>query len=247
MSEEGYRVRTENEDEILRCVVGSRAYGVDDPSSDWDFKGIFVPPVSQILGVAQPEKTRRYSEDDQSYSLRHYIMLCVKSVPNSLELLFCEEEDVVLCLPEGRLLRNCRNLFLTRNCVAPYLGYSARQLAKSAKKPMGRGAGRQDIIAQHGFDTKFAYHTLRLMQTAEELFTEGVLRVRRPNGAWLRDVRNGKVFRDYTDFHNYATDLLQRVEALKDRCPLRVSPDMAMIHKLTASMYQTYWARTRQV
>ena len=43
-------IRAENTDELLdrviyRCVIGSRAYGLDDDVSDTDRRGIFLPPA----------------------------------------------------------------------------------------------------------------------------------------------------------------------------------------------------------
>ena len=41
---------------IFRCVIGSRAYGLDDESSDVDHRGIYLPPARQhwsLYGVPE--------------------------------------------------------------------------------------------------------------------------------------------------------------------------------------------------
>ena len=36
---------------ILECISGSRAYGLDTPTSDTDIKGVFVLPKSEYYGL----------------------------------------------------------------------------------------------------------------------------------------------------------------------------------------------------
>ncbi len=217
---------------ILRCRVGSRAYGTATPESDEDFKGIYIPPINQLLGIEHEKKTLRFSEDDQSYSLKHYCQLCSKCQPNVLELLFCEDEDVVTSTSEGRMLRRSRDLFLSKKCVAPYLGYAEAQMQACVKFPQGRGVGRKELMAKFGYDTKFAYHTIRLLQTADDLLTTGVLKVRRPNPEFLMDIRRGKAFSCYDDFRNFALRLSARIRDLEDKAELPDGPNLDEINRL---------------
>ena len=123
MSEKGFREkyvdRPVNEHEILRCLVGSRCYGtaIENPPSDFDYKGVYIAPENQIIGIFREQETKRYGPDDQDFSLRHFAKLCAKCVPNVLELLFCEEDCVVEATKEGQLLRAQRDLFLSKNCI----------------------------------------------------------------------------------------------------------------------------------
>ena len=151
---EDYRERSANEDEILRCLVGSRAYGtaIDSPPSDFDYKGIYISPEHEVIGITREQQTRRYSADDHNYSLRHFASLAAKCVPNVLELLFCEKDCVTLATPEGQRLRDASGIFLSKVCVNPYVGYAQGQLAKSAKVPTNRGIGRQQIVEEFGYD-----------------------------------------------------------------------------------------------
>lgn len=238
---EKYDERTQHENEILRCIVGSQAYGTATPKSDVDYKGIYMSPKHQIVGITHEQETRRFGPDDHNYSLRHFARLAVKSVPNVIELLWCDEDVVVLCTKEGKALRDNRTLFLSQRCIAPYIGYAQGQIHKAAIVPTNRGQGRQDIVAQFGYDTKFAMHTIRLLQTAEELLRDGVVRVRRPNRDYLLDIREGRAFKNYDAFRKYAQELIDKVRSLENNCPLPKEPDMSRVNALIISLQEQYW------
>ena len=243
---EEYETRRGDEHEILRCLVGSQAYGtsINTPeyTSDQDFKGIYVSPENEVIGITREKETRRFSPDDHSYSLRHFARLAAKCVPNVLELLFCEAEAVVHCTKEGQLLRDNKLLFLSQNCINPYVGYAQGQLEKSAKVPTNRGIGRQEIVAKYSYDTKFAMHTIRLLQTAEELLRDGVLKVKRPNRDFLLDIRFGRAFNGYDDFKNYAQNLIEKIRKLEHNNSLPEKPDMKLINELIIGIQKSYWA-----
>jgi len=242
--QENYIERSANENEILRCIVGSRAYGtaIENPPSDVDYKGIYISPKEQVVGIIRESETRRFGPDDHNYSLRHFARLAVKCVPNVIELQWCDDEMVIHCTKEGKALRDNRGLFLSQRCIAPYIGYAQGQIHRAAIVPSNRGKGRQEIVARYGFDTKFAMHTIRLLQTAEELLREGVLRVRRPNRDFLLDVRNGKAFKNYDAFRKYAQDLIEKVRALEADTPIQKEPDLAAINDLIIGLQEQYWA-----
>lgn len=244
--QEEYTERTSNENEILQCLVGSQAYGTATPQSDFDYKSIYISPESEVIGILKEKEAKRYSPDDQSFSLRHFFRLCIKCVPNVMELLFCEEDCVVMATKEGQLLRQERNLFLSKNCVEPYIGYAQAQIKKSAIVPLNRGLGRQEIVAEFGYDTKFAMHTIRLLQTAEELLKDGVLRVKRPNRDFLLDIRFGRAFKDYEDFKKYAGSLIDRVRSLESGSILPERPDIESINRLVIAIQKQYWAENMQ-
>ncbi len=251
MTGEKYKERKENKHEILRCRVGSQAYGtsVNTPEykSDVDLKGVYISPKEEVIGVLKEQETRRFSPDDHkecqdhSYSLRHFARLAVKCVPNVLELLFCEEEDVIHQTNEGRMLRSSRYDFLSKNCIAPYIGYAEGQLKKAAKVPTNRGLGRQQIVEEFGYDCKFAMHTIRLLQTAEELLRTGTLMVRRPNRDFLLNVRFGRAFEDYEEFRKFSLNLIREVRELEDKTLLQENPDMKSINWLIIHLHEQYW------
>lgn len=80
-----------------------------------------------------------------------------------------------------------------------------------------------------GYDSKNLMHTLRLLDMAEEMATEGVLRVRRPNREFLLRVRRGEF--PYEDLVQRAEEQLQRVEEAFDRSDLPAQPDSGEVER----------------
>lgn len=55
--------------EVLAVIThGSHLYGTNTPSSDWDFKGVYLPPLNEVLLCNAP-KVRRYKFDKDSNPL----------------------------------------------------------------------------------------------------------------------------------------------------------------------------------
>jgi predicted nucleotidyltransferase len=55
-----------------------------------------------------------------------------------------------------------------------------------------RNESRHKLEANFGYDTKHAMHIVRLMRMGEEILSEGVVKVMRPDAQELLDIRNGK-------------------------------------------------------
>jgi predicted nucleotidyltransferase len=139
---------------ILLTAGGSVAYGMALPSSDLDVKGIAVAPESTTLGFSQnfeqvdgekhldvflPEVRKgqdRHLEAMKNgfegvvYDLRKFMTLASKGNPNILEVLFCDDDDVLHCTSEGKKLRENRNLFLSQVVRHSYTGYAVAQLKR---------------------------------------------------------------------------------------------------------------------
>jgi len=76
---------------IYRCKVGSKAFGLDNESSDDDLRGIFLPPADRHWSLYKiPEQIEIKTEvDDEVYwELEKFIKLALKANPNILETLW---------------------------------------------------------------------------------------------------------------------------------------------------------------
>ena len=74
---------------IYRCVVGSRAYGLDHDESDVDRRGVYLPPAEMhwsLYGV--PEQLENTETDECYWELQKFLMLALKANPNVLEVLY---------------------------------------------------------------------------------------------------------------------------------------------------------------
>lgn len=114
---------------IYKILSGSRAYGFSTPESDYDYRGIFIPPEEYFLGLrAFDILDTKNDEDCAYYSLRQFAHLAIANNPNVLEMLFVDPEDILLCRLEFAPLIHHRDAFLSQRCAKTYVGYASAQL-----------------------------------------------------------------------------------------------------------------------
>ncbi len=74
---------------IYRCVIGSRAYGLESPDSDIDRRGIYLPPADlhwSLYGV--PEQLENDDTQEAYWEMQKFLVLALKANPNVLECLY---------------------------------------------------------------------------------------------------------------------------------------------------------------
>src|SRR5207249_5507895 len=74
---------------IYRCVIGSRAYGLEHEESDIDRRGVYLPPAElhwSLFGV--PEQLENPQTQDTYWELQKFLVLALKANPNVLECLY---------------------------------------------------------------------------------------------------------------------------------------------------------------
>jgi uncharacterized protein len=128
---------------ILLTKVGSHSYGINNPGSDVDYKGIFIAPKAYYLGLKNIEQKDRGWEQDSNYfptlngvkdlvfyELRKYLKLAKDANPNILELLFESSEFYEYIHPVGHKLLEHREAFLSKKIKYSYSGYAYAQIRK---------------------------------------------------------------------------------------------------------------------
>jgi len=133
---------------ILKVRVGSHLFGTNTPDSDLDYEGIFMPPISVVFGideckevdlgtVSKNEKGRN-TKDAIDFKIREYrtfIRLALQNNPNILNILFCNDENVIYQDEYGKALRDFAVMFPHRNGLKRFLGYGISQRKKMTIKP----------------------------------------------------------------------------------------------------------------
>lgn len=168
---------------IYRCVVGSRAYGLEQEASDIDRRGIYLPPAVlewSLFGV--PEQIERPAKEEVYWELQKFIVLALKANPNVLECLYTPL--VELATPLAEELLNMRSLFLSKLIYQTYNGYVLSQFLKLD----------QDIRHHGSIRWKHAMHLIRLLLSGITILKEGLvpLRIERYRDQLLA-IRNGGV------------------------------------------------------
>ncbi len=195
-------------------LMGSLAYGVSNDNSDMDIYGFSIPSKEiifpslrgEILGFDDYEiqfsqfqkhhikdvsamggKGRVY--DMTIYSIVKYFRLLMENNPNIIDSLFVPDSCVLYSTSIGEHLRENRKIFLHKGCWATFKGYAYGQMHKiRTKKPEGK---RKLIVDQFGYDVKFAYHVVRLLNEVEQLLVEENLDLTK-NSEQLKSIRRGE-------------------------------------------------------
>lgn len=136
----------------LLALSGSRATGLHTAASDVDLKGFCVPPArhyhgftskfeqaddagamgvfQDLLSPEEAEAVARHKLEGSVYELRKLLRLAADCNPNALEILFCREDELRLCTPVGRRLREQRGLLLSARARHTFGGYALGQLKR---------------------------------------------------------------------------------------------------------------------
>lgn len=102
---------------------------------------------------------------------------------------------------------------------------------------------RAGLEAIHGYDTKHAAHLLRLYRMGVEILTERVVRVRRPDAAWLKEVLAGRY--TYDELMALAADLQTELAQAAVTSELPDDPDVDAVESLVIDLHRRSLADPR--
>jgi len=151
---------------IFRCVIGSRAYGLDDENSDIDRRGIYLPPAQlqwSLFGV--PEQLENDETQEAYWELQKFIVLALKANPNVLECLYTPIVETVT--PLAQELLDMKTMFLSRMVYQTYNGYVMSQFKKM----------QTDIRNQGQVKWKHVMHLIRLLLSGITVLRENFVPV----------------------------------------------------------------------
>ena len=152
---------------IYRCVIGSRAYGLDHETSDTDLRGIYLPPADahwSLYGV--PEQLENPDTQETYWELQKFIVLALKANPNVLECLYTPL--IEHATPLARELLDMRDSFLSKIVYQTYNGYVMSQFKKLQADLRNRGEVKW----------KHVMHLTRLLLSGVTALREGFVPVR---------------------------------------------------------------------
>lgn len=243
---------------LFEGITGSVAYGVSTDISDLDIVGFCMPPkelifphiAGEIPGFGtQIQRFNQYQEhhiklqdnvnvDITIYSIVKFFQLAMENNPNMVDILFIPGHCVIHSTPIYQKVRSNRHLFLHKGCWSKFKGYAYSQLNKIVTGVNKANPKRADAIEKFGYDTKFAYHLIRLLLEVEQILKEHDLDLKR-NADTLIDIRNGGwTLKDVQDFFK---DKEAELEAVYQTSSLRYTPDEAQIKTLLLECIEEYY------
>ncbi len=121
-----------NPDVIFRGIVGSKAYGTANASSDTDIRGVFVVPSCEYVRLEPPPKQVSDERNDRTYySLLRFCELMSESNPTTMEMLYLPDDCVLKRTKAWDVLVRNRGMFVTQRAVDSHLGYAVSQIKKA--------------------------------------------------------------------------------------------------------------------
>lgn len=246
--------------EILRVLCGSRAYGLEDDDSDFDYHGVFVIPTTRLLavGLPKPKETQWLEgsrEDDTAWELAHFLNLSLRCNPTILETYVapvisdrppcndgggCGEDGI--CdgdcgnVSWGKRLRDLLPAVISRKQIYDsFRGYAKNQRTKMFEPTGGVRAGERK--------GKFAMSYLRVLIHGIRLLTGGPaywdIAIDGKDNAFLRAVKYGGIS------DGRIIDAAQRLESeLTDAylaSKIQDTPQLNRVNDFLMEVRQTYW------
>lgn len=236
----------------MLSTQGSAAHGLNIPGNeDTDLMGVCLEPPSYVIGLerfeqdvyrTQPDGARSGPGDiDRTiYGARKFCRLALSGNPTIITL-FYTVPDVVTDL--GLELITLAPSFAARSAGKAFLGYMVQQRERLLGERGQMNVKRPELVAEHGYDTKYAMHMLRLGFQGVEYLETGRLTMpmREDERSFVYSVRCGEV--DINEVLTQAGELEQRVEDLLDSSPLPARPDYGFVNEWLVGAYTKHWKR----
>lgn len=231
------------------CQMGSVAYGCSTDDSDKDIYGFAVPPKEMLYkplnqhipGFDKLDNFEQWQQhhikstsdgneyDFSVYNITKFFNLVMQCNPNMIDSLFVPRNCVIHSTAISEKVRENRHMFLHKGCWYKFKGYAFSQLHKMRIKNPEPGSKRYDSWVKYGYDLKFAYHIVRLLNEVEQILVEGDLDLQR-NREQLKSIRRGEWSEE--DIIDYFNSKEKELENVYFESALPNLPDMDQIRAL---------------
>ena len=243
----------------MLVIMGSQAYGVSNDLSDQDIYGFCVPPkelvfphlAGEIPGFGRQiqrfevwqehhvqDFAKEVERDFSVYGIVKYFQLCMENNPNMIDSLFVPQNCVIHSTQIGVMVRENRRMFLHKGSWHKFKGYAYAQMNKIGQKANASNPKRQEAIEKFGYDVKFAYHVVRLMNEVEQILVEGDLDLQR-NREQLKSIRRGEWTLD--QLKEYFTNKEHALETAYANSKLPHGPDEERVKELLLNCLEHHY------
>lgn len=161
----------ENMKIITKVVVGSRLHGLERPDSDWDYRGVHISPLKDVLSPFRKQKNTSWiegDEDNTSYELAEFCKNATKGNATILEVFFSDKIQETTPIAD-EMRENWTKFIDTHHFVNASRGYAHNQWNKFYNFE-DKGINGQERTA------KFAVAFLRVMWQCEQFLIHGTFR-----------------------------------------------------------------------
>ncbi len=120
---------------LAKTLHGSRLYGLDGPTSDFDYKTIHLPPIRDCLLLSAVRNVHTKGEEKdlkmecESFAIQEFISLAARGEDVAMCMLHADRRHIIQDSPTFYLLRKERTRFYTKG-MDGQLGYCKSQAVK---------------------------------------------------------------------------------------------------------------------
>lgn len=167
--------------QILKVLVGSRAHGLNNKNSDFDYRGVFVSSTREVLSIGGLSEQTSWIEgkiDDTSWEIGKFLQMAIKCNPTVLEVFLAKDIESNF---EGQELQKLfKYVWNSKDVLNAFVGYGLNQRKKF-------------LDDKDGHKNKFAVAYLRtLYQGWELLSTQKKFSVSMKNTPIFNDLKRYK-------------------------------------------------------
>lgn len=238
---------------ILKTTVGSELHGLSNPGTDDDDQlGVTIEPPAYLLGFQRFEHFVYRTQPDGHpsgpgdldltiYGLRKFCGLAIKGSPTVLLPLFVRDGEFLLERTSlGQELQELAPAFVARSTGRAFLGYLTAQ-RKALLGGRELTSRQRERSAEHGYDTKYAMHAIRIGVQGIELLTSGKITLPVPgeDHTLLRAVRAGGLPLD--DVLAHLDRVTAELEAVTESVEVPERPRLEEVDAFVTRAYRTTW------
>lgn len=224
-----------------KFVVGSRLHNLYNEESDWDFRGVHISKLIDVLSPYRKNKNTTWiegDEDNTSYELSDFCKYATQGNPTILEILFSDQIKEIT--PEMEVLRKNRVKFLdSKRVFEAGRGYAHNQYKK------------MNLFEPDKRTPKFAVAYLRVLWQTAQLLKTGELPVEITGE--MRDFLFKIKYYDFNKFSDVAPELTKRFAEWQVKLAnayqqnhKKFNPDFDWIENFILKTYLDY-ARIKQL
>ncbi|MDA8021009.1 MAG: nucleotidyltransferase domain-containing protein [Thermoanaerobaculia bacterium] len=242
-------------------MMGSVAFGVSTDESDVDIYGFCIPPRDHVFPHLRGEVAdfdapaprfqqyqRHHIRDAQAlsgqgrdcdftiFSIVKFFRQCLDCNPNLIDCLYAPRRCVLFTTGIGELVRERRKIFLHRGAWHRFKGYAYSQMHKlRIKQPEGK---RKEMVERYGFDVKFGYHIVRLLDEVEQILVKEDIDLER-NREQLKSIRRGEWTLERLE--RYFEEKERQLEGVYSRSRLPAEPDHRAVKTLLLQCLEEHY------
>lgn len=214
---------------ILLTLSGYRAYGTNPTNDRLDVRGVCVPTLEHYFGIKGMGFEAAKIDDPlklEVIKLQQFLMMATNTDPDVLDILFADDDLVIMSSSAGQLLRENRDLFISKQ-LRWTLPDRAEQFLTELRM---NGLDRDNYDYRHAD----AARLVRWLSMGLEIVRDGAVIVRRPDAAELNEVESGKW--NYYYLEEWAEAKLLEIIAAYETSPVPALVDIETIEKLSVEI-----------